>query len=56
MKAGRRFGLIGESGPIYLLAKAAGSPASPSTAEQRRYDRLWTPVQRDFAVPNLEQA
>jgi hypothetical protein len=41
MKAGRRFGksgieLIGGSGPIYLLAKAAGSPASPSTADQRR--------------------
>src|SRR5262245_45085856 len=48
VKVGRRFGelgieLIGESAPIYLLAKAAGSPASPSTADRRRYDRHWTP-------------
>jgi lactoylglutathione lyase len=58
---GRRFGamgieLLGGSAPIYLLAKAAGTPASPSSADRRRYDRHWTPVHLDFAVPNLEQA
>ena len=58
---GRRFGamgieLLGGSAPIYLLAKAAGTPASPSSADRRRYDRHWTPVHLDFAVPDLEQA
>lgn len=61
VKVGRRFGelgieLIGGSAPIYLLAKAAGSPASPSAADRRRYDRHWTPIYLDFAVANLEQA
>jgi len=58
---GRRFGamgieLLGGSAPIYLLAKAPGTPASPSSTDQRRYDRHWTPVHLDFAVPDLEQA
>src|SRR5690348_10361499 len=40
---GRRFGamgieLLGGSAPIYLLAKAPGTPASPSSTDQRRYD------------------
>jgi len=61
VKVARRFGemgieLIGGSAPIYLLAKVAGTPASPSTADRRRYDRHWTPVHLDFAVPDLEQA
>ena len=61
VKVGRRFGemgieLIGSSAPIYLLAKVAGTPASPSSADRRRYERHWTPVHLDFAVPDLEQA
>src|SRR5215475_10074969 len=61
VQVGRRFGelgieLRGGSAPIYLLVKAAGTAASPSSADRRRYDRHWTPVHLDFAVPNLEQA
>jgi predicted enzyme related to lactoylglutathione lyase len=61
VKVGRRFGefgieLIGGSAPIYLLVKVAGTPASPTSADRRRYDRHWTPVHLDFAVPDLEQA
>ena len=60
VKVGRRFGemgieLIGSSAPIYLLAKVAGTPASPSSADRRRYERHWTPVHLDFAVPDLER-
>ena len=61
VRVGRRFGelgveLLGGSVPIYLLVKAAGTPASPASGDRRRYDRHWTPVHLDFAVPNLEQA
>ncbi|MBO0740707.1 MAG: VOC family protein, partial [Hyphomicrobiaceae bacterium] len=61
VKVGRRFGalgmeLVGGSAPIYLLVKDAGTPASPSSADRRRYDRHWTPVHLDFAVPDLDQA
>ena len=61
VEIGRRFGefaieLIGGSAPIYLLAKAAGAPASPSSADRRRYSRHWAPVHLDFVVPDLEQA
>ena len=49
VKVGRKFGafgieLIGGSAPIYLLAKVAGTPASPSSDDRRRYERHWTPV------------
>ena len=41
---------------ICLLEKRAGSRASTRTDQTRHYDRHWTPVHLDFAVPNLEQA
>jgi predicted enzyme related to lactoylglutathione lyase len=60
LRVGRRFDgaaeLLGSSAPIYLLAKPAGTAASPSTEETRRYERHWTPVHLDFVVPDLEQA
>jgi len=61
VKVGRKFGafgieLIGGSAPIYLLAKVAGTPASPSSDDRRRYERHWTPVHLDFVVSDLEQA
>jgi predicted enzyme related to lactoylglutathione lyase len=61
LKIGRRLGpsiveLIGAASPIYLLTKAAGTPAGPATDERRRYDRHWTPVHLDFVVPNLAAA
>jgi predicted enzyme related to lactoylglutathione lyase len=61
LKVGRRFGrfgveLVGGSPPLYLLVKAAGTAASPASSERRRYERHWTPVHLDFAVPDLEKA
>ena len=61
LQVGRRFGafaaeLTGGTTPIYLLAKAPATPASPATAERRRYERHWTPVHLDFVVPDLAAA
>jgi predicted enzyme related to lactoylglutathione lyase len=61
VQVGRRFGafaveLTGGASPIYLLAKAAGTGASPVSAERRRYARHWTPVHLDFVVPDLDAA
>jgi len=60
LKVGRKLGpsvveLLGHGSPIYLLQKAAGSAAGPATREARRYERHWTPVHLDFAVPNLDE-
>lgn len=61
LRVARRFAggmaeLVGVAAKIYLLQKPAGSPALPSGAGARRYDRHWTPVHLDFAVPDLEAA
>jgi predicted enzyme related to lactoylglutathione lyase len=61
LKVGRRFGvfgveLVGGSAPLYLLVKAAGTATSPASGERRRYQRHWTPVHLDFAVPDLDKA
>ena len=61
LKVGRRFGsfgveLLGGSAPLYLLVKAAGTASSPASGERRRYERHWTPVHLDFAVPDLAKA
>lgn len=58
LRVGRRFGqsaieLLGAGSPIYLLKKAAGSPAGPATDERRRYGRHWTPVHLDFVVADV---
>ena len=58
---GRRFGdaaveLVGGGAPIYLLAKPAGSAASPALAQERDYRRHWTPVHLDFVVPEIHAA
>jgi len=60
LKLGRRLGsdwaeLLGATSPIDLLAKPAGSPASPSAALVRDYRRHWTPVHLDFTVTGLEE-
>ncbi|MGZ3461710.1 MAG: VOC family protein [Archangium sp.] len=59
LKLGRRLGsdwaeLLGASSPIDLLAKPAGSPASPGAASVRDYRRHWTPVHLDFTVTGLD--
>jgi predicted enzyme related to lactoylglutathione lyase len=61
LEVGRRFGafaveLTGGTAPIYLLAKAAGTLASPASDARRRYARHWTPVHLDFVVPDLDAA
>lgn len=61
LRVGRRFGasgveLLGASAPIYLLVKAAGTPAAPTTAQRRDYGRHWTPVHLDFVVEDVEVA
>ena len=61
LKVGRRFGsggveLIGSAAPLYLLVKEAGTPASPSSDDRRRYTRHWTPVHLDFVVADVDKA
>ncbi|MCC5904530.1 MAG: VOC family protein [Halomonas sp.] len=59
LKVGLRFGdfgveMLGSSAPIYLLAKASGTPASHTAQQQRSYARHWTPVHLDFVVDDIE--
>lgn len=62
LRRGRRlFGgnaaeLLGASAKIYLLAKAAGTPASAGLPQRRDYRRHWTPVHLDFAVAEIHAA
>ena len=61
LEVGRRFGPDGVelrkgSAPIYLLAKAGGSPASSRSTQVRSYQRHWTPVHLDFVVDDVEVA
>jgi predicted enzyme related to lactoylglutathione lyase len=61
LQVGRRFGLFGVeltggTSPIYLLAKAAGTEASPASGDRRRYARHWTPVHLDIVVADLDAA
>ena len=61
LRIGRRFAAFGVEmlgGPtqIYLLAKAAGTPASHATSQVRSYGRHWTPVHLDFVVDDIENA
>jgi len=48
--------LLGGGVPVYLLPKAAGSPAAETTGAQRSYERHWTPVHLDISVPDVEKA
>lgn len=61
LKVGRRFGsfgveLLGGQVPIYLLARAQGTPAADTTSQRRDYGRHWTPVHLDFVVGDIEHA
>jgi predicted enzyme related to lactoylglutathione lyase len=60
LKVGRRFAfgieLFGGPAPIYLLAKAAGTPASDDAPLRRVYERHWTPVHVDFVTDNIDAA
>jgi len=60
-RATRRLGddiveLAGAAVPVFLLAKAPGSPPSAASGAERTYTRHWTPVHLDLVVEHLEPA
>lgn len=60
-RVGRRMGaagieLLGAGVPLYLLPKAAASRAAETTHAERSYQRHWTPVHLDIAVPDVVAA
>ncbi|MGH8817958.1 MAG: GNAT family N-acetyltransferase [Achromobacter pestifer] len=48
--------MLGANAPIYLLEKAAGTPAASSIQRARDYARHWTPVHLDVVVDNVDHA
>jgi catechol 2,3-dioxygenase-like lactoylglutathione lyase family enzyme len=60
-RIGRRLGgagieLLGAGVPLYLLPKQPKSPAAETTRAERNYQRHWTPVHLDLAVPDVARA
>ncbi|MFD4837215.1 GNAT family N-acetyltransferase [Achromobacter sp. NPDC058515] len=61
LKLQRRLGpqaaeMLGAQAPIYLLEKAAGTPAAGATRQPRDYARHWTPVHLDVVVDDVDLA
>ena len=61
LQISRRFGadsveLTGGTAPIFLLMKPAGTCEAPDSAQQRTYDRHWTPVHLDVVVADIESS
>ncbi|MBB1628760.1 GNAT family N-acetyltransferase [Achromobacter sp. UMC71] len=48
--------MLGASAPIYLLEKAAGTPAAGAVRQPRDYARHWTPVHLDVVVEDVDSA
>jgi len=48
--------LLGADAPIYLLEKAAGTPAGGAVRQPRDYARHWTPVHLDVVVDDVDSA
>lgn len=48
--------MLGAPAPIYLLQKAAGTPAAGAVRQQRDYARHWTPVHLDVVVDDVDDA
>lgn len=48
--------MLGGAAPIYLLAKAPGTPAAFTTSQRRSYARHWTPIHLDFVLEDIESA
>jgi predicted enzyme related to lactoylglutathione lyase len=48
--------LTGASATLYLLKKAAATPAVKEPAIDRSYARHWTPVHFDLVVPDVDAA
>jgi catechol 2,3-dioxygenase-like lactoylglutathione lyase family enzyme len=61
LKPARRLGglaveMVGGPAPIYLLAKASGTPPSSGVPQPRTYRRHWTPLHLDFVVDEIDAA
>lgn len=61
LKPGRRLGalgveMLGGPAPIYLLAKASGTPPASEVSQPRTYQRHWTPLHLDFVVDEIDSA
>jgi predicted enzyme related to lactoylglutathione lyase len=61
LRIGRRFQnsfteILGASSPIDLLLNAAGTKPHAGHAEERSYQRHWTPVHLDFVVDDIDAA
>ncbi|MFY2837928.1 VOC family protein [Achromobacter xylosoxidans] len=48
--------MLGAPAPIYLLQKAAGTPAAGAVRQPRDYARHWTPVHLDVVVDDVDDA
>ncbi|WYX10370.1 VOC family protein [Achromobacter xylosoxidans] len=48
--------MLGAPAPIYLLQKAAGTPAAGAVRQPRDYARHWTPVHLDVMVDDVDDA
>ena len=48
--------MSGAQAPIYLLEKAAGTPAAGAARQPRDYARHWTPVHLDVVVDDVDAA
>lgn len=48
--------MLGAPAPIYLLQKAAGTPAAGAVRQPRDYSRHWTPVHLDVVVDDVDDA
>lgn len=48
--------MLGAEAPIYLLEKAAGTPAAGAARQPRDYARHWTPVHLDVVVEDVDRA
>lgn len=48
--------MLGAEAPIYLLEKAAGTPAAGAMRQPRDYARHWTPVHLDVVVEDADRA
>ncbi|WP_238911333.1 GNAT family N-acetyltransferase [Achromobacter xylosoxidans] len=48
--------MLGAPAPIYLLQKAAGTPAAGALRQPRDYARHWTPVHLDVVVDDMDDA
>ncbi|NYS14840.1 GNAT family N-acetyltransferase [Achromobacter xylosoxidans] len=48
--------MLGAPAPIYLLQKAAGTPAAGAVRQPRDYARHWTPVHLDVVVDEVDDA